>query len=415
MLLAALEAGMKNAFLCAAVVILSYGFALGQATEKLLYSFGPPPDAEYGGGSPLVSDNTGNLYGVATGGGSQNGGAVFELSPNGDGSWSETLLYGFCPYNQNCPDGSAPEGLTIDSQGNLFGITGGGGTYDRGTAFEISPPSAPGGVWSYLVLYSFDDQETYSSIALTLDKFGNLYGTSYVGGPSDAGYIWELSPSASGWTETILYSFCALLPTCADGANPATGVAFDKMGNLYGTTMYGGTKVGKLGGGGTMYELSPGPNGWTERVLASFPYLRGWPSLLGLPSVDPAGNAYTTFTVLADGDPIFDGTVVRVKRDGVMKAFYFNGSDGSTPLTGVIVDPKRRLLYGTVEISGSNPCGGVFQINASGQESLLYDFCQYPGDAAAPGGLLEDASGNLYGSTYNGGAYGYGAVFEITP
>jgi uncharacterized repeat protein (TIGR03803 family) len=121
MLLAALEAVMKNAFLSAVVGILSCGLALGQATEKLLYSFGPPPDAEYGGGSPLVSDHAGNLYGVATGGGSQNEGAVFELSPNGDGTWSETLIYSFCLSNQNCPDGAIPVGLTIDSAGNLFG------------------------------------------------------------------------------------------------------------------------------------------------------------------------------------------------------------------------------------------------------------------------------------------------------
>jgi uncharacterized repeat protein (TIGR03803 family) len=408
---------MKNALLCAAVMFLSCGLALGQTTEKLLYSFGAPPDAEYGGGSPLVSDTAGNLYGVATGGGSQNGGAVFELSPNGDGNWSETLIYSFCPFNQNCPDGSSPVGLTIDGAGNLFGATagggnGGGGEYGSGVVFELSPSSVPGGAWTYSVIYNFcslsdclDGSGPYAPP--TVDESGNLYGTTFEGGQIGSGIVYELSPNASGWIETVLYPFCS--PSDC-GANPATGVAFDKMGNLYGTTTYGGTKGGRLGGGGTLFELSPGSNGWTERTLASFPRVRESRSLFGQPSLDPLGDVYTTFSVPDE----FEGAVVVVKRDGATKVFEFNGSDGSTPLTGVIVDPKRSLVYGTVEYSPDR-CGGVFQINASGQESLLYDFCQYSGDAAGPGGLLEDASGNLYGLTQGGGAYGYGAVFEITP
>jgi uncharacterized repeat protein (TIGR03803 family) len=411
-----MAAGMNRSLLLPVIFVLASGLALGQAQEKVLYSFGPPPDAEYGGASPLVSDHAGNLYGVTTSGGSQNGGAAFELSPNGDGTWSETLIYSFCLFTQSCPDGSSPVGVTIDSAGNLFGTTSQGGNgLGEGVVFELSPPSLRGGAWTYSVIYTFcslsDCLDGYSPYAPpTLDESGNLYGTAFTGGPTNSGVVYELSPNASGWNETVLYPFC-LLPDCTDGADPATGVAFDKMGNLYGTTTYGGTKVGKFGGGGTLYELSPGSNGWTERVLASFPRLGGYKSLFGQASLDPLGDVYTTFSV-PDG---FDGAVVQVKRDGTTKVFHFSGSDGSTPLTGVIVDPRRRLVYGTVEDSGANRCGGVFQINASGQESLLYNFCQYSGDAAVPGGLLEDASGNLYGFTQGGGAYNYGAVFEITP
>jgi uncharacterized repeat protein (TIGR03803 family) len=407
---------MTRSWFWAIIIVLASASAVGQATEKLLYSFGPPPDAEYGGASPLVSDHAGNLYGVATGGGSQNGGAVFELSPNGDGTWSETLVYSFCLYTQNCPDGASPVGLTIDSAGNLFGATAAGGslsTYGSGVVFELSPSSAPGGAWTYSVIYKFcsvsfcfDGEFPYAPP--TLDESGNLYGTTFEGGQIGSGIVYELSPNASGWNETVLDSFC---PLSDCGSNPATGVAFDKMGNLYGTTTYGGAKVGKLGGGGTLFELSPGSNGWTETTLASFPRLGESKSVFGQPSLDPLGDVYTTFSV----PDVFDGAVVRVKRDGTTKVFHFNGSDGNTPIAGVIVDPKLRMVYGTVEYSDSDRCGAVFRINASGQESLLYDFCQYTGDAATPGGLLEDASGNLYGLAQGGGAYGYGAVFEITP
>jgi len=412
---------MKNTLLCATMVmILSCGFALGQVTEKLLYSFGPLPDAQGGGGSPLVSDHAGNLYGVASNGGSQNGGVVFELSPSGDGTWSETVLYSFCYYTQNCPEGTSPVGITIDSAGNLFGATaeggnGNGSLYGSGVVFELSPPSAPGGVWSYSVVYDFCSLSNcvdglFPYAPPTLDESGNLYGTTFEGpGYGGPGIVYELSPSLMGWNETVLYTFCTL-SNCTDGADPATGLAFDKMGSLYGTTTYGGTKTGKFGGGGTLFKLSPGLSGWTETTLVNFPRIRGNKSLFGQPSLDPLGDVYTTFSV---PDQI-DGAVVQVKRDGATKAFNFNGTDGSNPLTGVIVDSKRGVVYGTVEYSDADRCGGVFQISASG-ESLLYDFCQYSGDAAGPGGLLEDASGNLYGWSAGGGAYGYGAVFEITP
>lgn len=106
---------MRKTILAVAVVIFGCSFALGQATDQVLYSFGPPPNAEFAGESALVFDHAGNIYGVGTGGGSQGGGAVFELSPNGDGSWSEAVLYSFCYYYSNfdCPDGAAPVGLTI--------------------------------------------------------------------------------------------------------------------------------------------------------------------------------------------------------------------------------------------------------------------------------------------------------------
>ena len=249
----------------------------------------------------------------------------------------------------------------------------------------------------------------------TLDGSGNIYGAADSGGEFQSGVVWKLSPNSSGgWNETVLYSFCAL-QNCADGSFPEAGVVFDKNGNLYGTTILGGTgKHNKLGDtGGTLYELSPGPSGWTERVLIGFPFVGG--SAVGPASVDPVGNVYTTFTGVY-GESTFLGSVVRARGNLAPRIFYFNGTDGSNPLNGVIIDARRKMAYGTVEngrIGGA--CGGIFQITESGLESLLYEFCQYSGDAFSPGGLIEDAAGNLYGSSASGGTYGAGAVFEITP
>lgn len=289
---------MKRVGGCLSLLILSCGFALGQASTKVLYNFAGPPDVGNPSPSPLVSDSAGNLYGVTDWGGTQYGGGVFELSPNPDGSWTESLLYNFCPDGNNCPDGSSPSGLVVDKNGNLFGIASHGGTSNGGVMFELSPPLVPGGPWNYSILYNFDGQP-YG--VPTFDKAGNIYGTMLYGSLPWNGNVWELSPTASGWIETILYTFCSL-PNCADGESPETGVVFDSLGNLYGTTLFGGT--GKQdqfhNTGGTLYELSPGTSGWTEKVLVNFPL---WgsnnESYLGPASVDPLGNVYTTFTVLS--------------------------------------------------------------------------------------------------------------------
>jgi uncharacterized repeat protein (TIGR03803 family) len=409
---------VRSALCCA--MALSACFARGQVTEKVLYSFGAPPDVE-SGGPALVSDSAGNLYGIATGGGSQGGGGVFELSPTLDGTWTETVLYSFCPFDFTCTTGVTPTGLTIDSNGNLFGSTVVGSSFfPGGVVFELSPPSVTGGQWNYSVIYNFcslsscaDGQHPQGSP--TLDSSGNIYGVTDFGGQFQSGVVWELSPNlGGGWTETVLYSFCSL-ENCADGSFPESGLVWDKSGNLYGTTLDGGTGRHDRGDntGGTLYELSRGTSGWTERVVENFPFTAG---SLGPASIDPWGNVYTTISAVSSDNPPFDGVVARTNPTRGLQVFYFNGTDGSNPLFGVIIDAKRKMLYGTVENGrvGAS-CGGVFQITALGQESQIYAFCQYASDAGAPGGLIEDAAGNLYGSTVSGGTYGAGAVFEITP
>src|SRR5580704_5070403 len=278
---------MKRLALSAAVSILCCGFMLGQAQYKVLYNFGSVPNDGIGPQGALISDSSGNLYGTtAFGGGASGGtagGTVFELSPQSNGTWNETILYDFCSQT-NCTDGYEPQaGLLMDSAGNLYGTTyysycTTGAGECAGTVFELSPPSPPGGPWTHTVLYTFCSEVNYPVCLdgdqphsqLVFDASGNLYGTTVKGGTghdvgsSGGGTVFELSRGSSGWTETLLYSFCQLGTgfKCPDGAFPQAGVVFDNSGNLYGTTQAAVSEAG-----GLVYELSPGSNGWTETVL----------------------------------------------------------------------------------------------------------------------------------------------------
>jgi uncharacterized repeat protein (TIGR03803 family) len=275
---------MKHVFLWLVTLAFGCGLAFGQTQYKVLWSFGSGPNDGGGPVGSLIFDHSGNLYGTTEGGGTNMNGTVFELSPNADGSWTESILYSFCALT-GCVDGSEPvAGLAFDSAENLYGTTLGGGANSCnsrlgscGTVFELSPTSSPGGPWTETVLYSFcpggsdggcpDGAEPASQ--LTIDASGNLYGTTTVGGTNIiGGTVFELSRSNGGWTHSVLYNFCANGQNhiCPDGSDPLAGVTFDSAGNLYGTTRFGGAM--KSSGNGTVYKLSLGSNGWTETLLS---------------------------------------------------------------------------------------------------------------------------------------------------
>src|SRR5271168_3708065 len=181
--------------------MLSCGLALGQ-TYKVLWSFGGAPNDGAVSKGSLISDSAGNLYGTTSAGGDSTApvcfggcGTIFELSPNGDGTWSEVVLYSFCANYSGftCPDGASPEaGLVFDSKGNIYGTTSQGGiqcalnSAGCGAVFELSPPALPGGNWTESVLHTFCSNYNNSqcldgnfpSSPLTIDASGNLYGTT---------------------------------------------------------------------------------------------------------------------------------------------------------------------------------------------------------------------------------------------
>jgi uncharacterized repeat protein (TIGR03803 family) len=422
--------------LCTAVTALTCTLSFSQQ-YKVLYSFA---GAQTGDGanpiSSLVSDELGNLYGTTQNGGSNtlNGGTVFELSPAAHGTWTETVLYSFCSQViiNDCLDGQLPQaGLLLDSAGNLYGTAYyGGGKEGCGTgsgcgvAFELSPPSSPGNPWTETVLHSFCanlvnqvclDGELPTS-QLILDASGNLYGTSGGGGSGhdNGGTVFELSPDVDGWTETVLYNFCSLGQGsfCPDGAFPRAGVTFDKSGNLYGTTMSGGTSNST--GGGTIYELSPNSGVWTETVLfASAHPLYGSDPEGGV-ALDGLDNIYATFT--SGGQRGDLGGVFKLALGGSHAAFWFDGPDGANPGAGVLIDFKRHAVYGTT-FAGGHGTGTIFEMAPPAQETVLYSFCQEANcaDGGEPqAGLIEDKSGNLYGTAKSGGINDQGVVFEIS-
>ena len=225
----------------------------GTWTEKVLWSFGNGSDGKNPYGDGIVLDAAGNIYGITSGGGVYGSGTVFELLAGTNGAWTEKILHNF----QGLNDGGGPIGTApvLDTAGNLYGVAGAGGAHDYGVLYELSPGS--GGAWSEKVLYSFPAAAigAYPIGTLSLDSLGNLYGvTNYT--------AFELVRGSNGkWTEKTLHHFAG----GADGAGAEAGMVFDSAGNLYGQTSTGGAHHGAV------YELSPGTNGvWTEKILHRF-------------------------------------------------------------------------------------------------------------------------------------------------
>jgi uncharacterized repeat protein (TIGR03803 family) len=425
---------MKMMASCATMLILCCGFTLGQAQYQVLYSFGPQGsnDAAYPNAG-LVSDYEGNLYGTSpiggpSAGGGENGclsgcGTVFQLTPQQDGTWTETVLHDFCSTADiaTCPDGAIPiAGLFRGRAGALYGTTQYGGVYGMGVVFELSPPSVQGGAWTETVLWSFCSaggtcpDGMGPAARLTGDAAGNLFGTTVQGGPNGYGTVFELTHgSGSSWTETVLYSF---MGSPNDGRDPYAGVTFDSAGNLYGTTKYGGeTSAGCGDGCGVVFRLSPNTDGtWSETILFQGFVRQAFPE--ADLSRDKQGNLYGTTLGVPDES---QGGVLKLNRARrwTPAGFTFNGADGAGPESGVLVEDG--VLYGTTADGGSQSSGTVFSLTGE-SETVLYNFCSQPGclDGADPGPggpLLSDGAGHLYGTFVEGGTGGNGGVFEITP
>ncbi len=416
--------------------------AFGQtANYKVIHRFsGYPNDIEHPIGA-VVFDKAGNMYGVGPGGGNDNDGAVFELSPDGHGNWTETMLYNFCQNfdGLSCLDGQSPDAqMAIDAAGNLYGTTYQGGTGNEsnplfpggGVAFELSPPLQQRGQWTETVLYNFCSQFENdvcldggpgNKSQMVFDHAGNLYGTSVLGGsghiqgqgvlPGGGGIVFELSHNAQGWTEKVLYNFCSQGPgtECQDGYAPAGGVILDKSGNLYGTTGYSG--LDNSFRGGTLFELLDAGGRWRYKLLATVPDNAKIYSPYGPLTFDASGNLYGALGL------VYGGVYQRNAKTGGIKVFSFNAQDGFEPLGGVYVDPKTDALYGTNSGGNGGP-GNIFEIRSGGKEIILHAFCGLLScaDGDLPSAqLVPDVKGNLYGPTEFGGAYNLGALFELTP
>lgn len=276
----------------------------GRWSEKILYNFGAGSDGfdPVGG---VVFDSQGNLYGVTSGGGGlgcaefSGCGTIYELSPTPNGFWKETVLHRFT----GGLDGSGPNALVIDTQGHIYGtaVNGGSGT-GAGVAFQLA---RSGPDWQFQVIYDFDTNSAYPLGPLTLDPQGNLYGTVSAGGLFGYGAVFELirPPAITGvWKATTLYSFMG----GGDGFDPASGVTFDQAGNLYGTTAGGGS-AGNLG---SVFELKPTQGGWLFVLLHDFQGDTDGDSPYAGVIFGSAGQIYGTTTNVQSG--AYWGTVYEI-------------------------------------------------------------------------------------------------------
>jgi uncharacterized repeat protein (TIGR03803 family) len=363
----------------------------------------------------LIFDESGNLYGTTYVGGVSGLGTVFELTLNGNGTWIEKLLYSFCSL-KNCGDGENPVGaLTFDQSGNLYGTAYGGGTYNYGAVFQLSPNAD--GTWTESVLHSFSGPDGALPFGgLTFDGAGNLYGTTLDGGVFEWGAVFELTPNVDGtWTESVLHSFT----NGDDGGTPLASLIFDQTGNIYSTTDGGGTNDN-----GVVFQLAPNSDGsWTETVLHEFTGGKdGRYPETGL-IFDGSGNLYGT--TLGEGL----GCVFRLtpSSDGHWKEKVLlrikTSKDGDIP-AGTLIFDQAGNLYGMTRVGGvpncpNYPgCGVVFRLsstsNGGWKETVLHRFDDHPG-ALPFDALILDKAGNLYGTTEGDGDTTFGSVFEITP
>jgi uncharacterized repeat protein (TIGR03803 family) len=253
-------------------------------------------------------------------------------------------------------DGAFPQGsLTRGPDGKLYGTTPYAGLYGGGTVFEITPNG------ELTTLYNFcserncaDGAEPYGGLVRT--GTGNFYGVTSGQGFGTFGTVFEITPQGE---LTTLYRFCSQ-PNCTDGATPYAELAQGSDGNFYGTTNAGGAY-----NAGTIFEITP------------------------------KGKLTTLHSFCSE----------------------MNCADGEAPLLNGLVQGRDGNFYGTTPTGGASAAGTVFEITPKGQLATLYNFCSQPNctDGATPcAGLVRGSDGNFYGTTYSGGTYNRGTIFEIT-
>ena len=388
-----------------------------QLTDTVLYAFGGNGGAKDAAqpGAALIQGSDGNFYGTSFAGGANNTGAVFRVNPS---SGAETLLYSFGASGG--PDGTYPfAGLVqYPADGSLYGTTAAGGAHDLGAVFKVNPTTG-----AEAVLYSFAGGRTdgASPNGLMLATDGNFYGTTYLGGTSDAGIVFRLTPAG---TATVLYSFGRL--SANDGANPLAGLIEDAAdGNLYGTTVAGGPYGS---GSGTIFKVNPTTG--AETVIYAFTGNGG--VVLSTDGALPEaplilandGNFYgTTYS----GGSYGAGAVFKVTPTGIESVVHSFGGDGASGSSGDGAYPLGSLtqdangnFYGTTNAGGAFNQGTVFRVTPTGTETVLHSFSgdgaiSGSSDGAFPGGgLLIGTNGSLFGTTFLGGADSQGAFYKLT-
>jgi len=407
-------AAASAALMIVIAILILAPCTLAASKYKTLHTFrgGKDGHGPFGG---VILDAAGNLYGTTIYGGAYSAGTVFELTPTSTG-WTESVLYSF-----NCATGCNPqfEVLIFDGAGNLYGTTPHGGAYGNGVVFELTPTSTG---WTESVLYSFtggsDGGTSYAGVIF--DAAGNLYGTTWGGGAYGGGVAFELTPTSTGWSESVLCSF---------HGGSDSHVIFDSTGNLYGVTWFDGKY-----GWGIVFKLAPNSDGsWTESVLYQFKGGKDGAEPRARLLFDSAGNLYgTTGNAYTSGYGIVFKLVPNSNGTWTKHTLhqFTGGKDGANPVGGVIFDPSGNL-YGATPYGGADGYGVVYKLTPTSTRGWKYQvlraFWGAPG-AYPDATLILDSAGTLYGTTVGevvpdnrrdleeyGSSKTFGSVFEITP
>jgi uncharacterized repeat protein (TIGR03803 family) len=328
-------------------------------------------------------------------------------------------------------DGGNPHaGLTIDRGGNLYGTDVNGGIqncgfgYGCGTVFQLRHA---GSNWVFNLLYSFTDRMDggYPDARVVFGPDGSLYGTTPILPHfGEYGAVFNLKPPPTickttrcSWTETTLHTFSSL----DQGGNPAAEVVFDQAGNLYSTTLFGGLGIGPfMLGYGVVFELTPSGGSWTYSVLYKFTTGAGGSG--GGPTAgvifDNAGNLYGPDASGGDHERGMIYELTPSGPDWTEKTLYtFPGEQGEDAPAGGLIFDSTGNLYGTTANGGTGGGGTVFELiptNGNWTLNTLYSFSGSAG-CGPEASLVMDGAGNLYGTTYCDGANGFGSVFKLTP
>jgi uncharacterized repeat protein (TIGR03803 family) len=354
----------------------------------------------------LTIDHAGSLYGTTNGGG-VGFGAAFKLAHKGS-SWTFNPLYSFAGGS----DGAGTYSRVIfGPDGSLYGVTYGTNS-GFGTVFRLQPPATacksvlcP---WTETVLYRFTGGSDGANPDgdLVFDQAGNIYGVTLKGGDG-YGVVYELTRSGGGWTQSVLHTF----EQGSGGTHPTAGVIFDKTGNLYGTAAFGGL------GYGVVFQLTPSGSGWTENVLYTFTGGNDGGAPIGGLIFDNSGNLYgSTFqNGVGSGGTAFE-LMFQSGKWTFELLHSFAGTSGCGPQASLAFD-QAGSLYGTTLCDGTNGQGSVFELtpsNGTWTYTSLHDFAGSEGGFPFSN-VVFDANGNIYGTASEGGADGVGVVFQITP